>query len=84
MLEQILDEMNKIKERNRRVELDKAWEQSSTRRFAIMALTYIVAVAWLLMINEKDAFLKALVPVFGYGLSTLSLPFIKKIWSRNW
>jgi hypothetical protein len=83
MFEQISEEINRIKERNNRVELDKAWERSFTRRFTIMALTYVVAVIWLLMIDESDEFLKALVPVFGYLLSTLSLPFAKRFWLRR-
>ena len=37
-------EINKIRERNKKVEADKAWETSWTRRFLILVLTYIVAV----------------------------------------
>jgi hypothetical protein len=83
MIEQITQEINKIKERNKRVELDKAWEKSFTRRFAIALLTYLVAVVWLWLINESNLWLKSLVPVFGYLLSTLSLPIIKKIWEQS-
>jgi hypothetical protein len=43
-----MTEIDEIKERNRRVELDKAWETSVTRRVAIMTLTYLVASFWLL------------------------------------
>jgi len=71
-----------IKERNARVEIDKAWETSWTRRLTIMILTYIVASIWLVIIKENDVFLKAIVPTLGYLLSTLSIPQIKKIWIR--
>ena len=39
-------EIEKIKERNKKVELDKAWETSWIRRIGIMILTYIVAVSY--------------------------------------
>ena len=73
-------ELKAIQERNTRVEIDKAWEGSWTRRLTIAVLTYIVAIAWLVLINETNVFLKSAVPVLGYILSTLSLPFVKKWW----
>ncbi len=72
--------LQEIKERNTRVELDKAWEVSSTRKVFILVLTYVVALAWLILIHEPNAALKALVPVAGYFLSTLTLPPLKKWW----
>ena len=35
-------EINDIKERNKKVELNKAWETSWTRKLCIMFLTYII------------------------------------------
>ena len=81
--EEIVKEIAIIKERNARVELDKAWETSLIRRFFIAVLTYIVAVVWLILINEPNALLKALVPVAGYLLSTLSLPVLRRWWGRR-
>ena len=80
---EIEKEIEIIKERNKRVEIDKAWEVSWTRRFFIMVMTYIVASLWLFMINESLVLLKAVVPVMGYILSTLSLPFIKERWIKS-
>ena len=37
-------EIIQIKERNKRVELDKKWETSWTRKICIMILTYIVLI----------------------------------------
>ena len=37
-------EIEQIKERNKRVELDKKWETSWTRKICIMILTYIVVI----------------------------------------
>lgn len=39
-------EIEKIKERNKKVELDKAWETSFVRRLCICILTYIVVVVY--------------------------------------
>jgi len=81
--EEIKKEFVAIKERNARVELDKAWERSWTRRISIMIITYIVACSWLAIIDERGIFVKAIVPVLGYLLSTLSIPQIKKYWLRS-
>lgn len=75
-----MDQIDEIKERNRRVELDKAWETSSMRRAIIASVTYIVATVWLIVIENEKPFLNALVPLGGYMLSTLSLSFVKKWW----
>ena len=74
------DKINAIEARNKRVELDKAWETSWTRRLTIAILTYIVVVAYLFVIDNDRPFINGLVPVFGFLLSTLVLPQIKTIW----
>lgn len=79
----IEQEIREIKDRNARVELDKAWEVSWTRRLSIAAMTYIIASIWLNVIRDSVPLLKALIPTAGYLLSTLSLPVIKKWWSNK-
>lgn len=69
----------KIEDRNRRVDADKKWERSWTRRIAVAVLTYAVACVFLWTINETNIFLKALVPVLGFILSTLSLRILRKV-----
>lgn len=77
-------EIKKIQERNKRVELDKAWETSWTRRICIMILTYIVVIIYFYVIREFDnIFLSSLVPVIGFTLSTLSLKLVRKIWENK-
>ena len=77
-------EILEIKERNKRVEKDKAWETSFTRRICIVILTYLVVILYSYLINEFDnIFLSSLVPVLGFILSTLSLKFIRKIWEKR-
>lgn len=78
------DEIKKIKERNKRVELDKSWETSITRKICICILTYIVVVIYSYLINKVDnIFLSSLVPVIGFSLSTLSLKYIRRIWEKK-
>ena len=75
------NEIAKIKERNKRVELDKAWETSWTRKICICILTYIVVVIYSYLINKNNnIWLSSLVPVIGF---TLSLKYIRKIWERK-
>ncbi len=77
-------EIKEIKERNQKVELNKAWETSWTRKLCIMILTYIVVVLYSLTINKiSNIFLSSLVPVIGFTLSTLSLNAVRKIWERR-
>jgi len=77
-------EILEIKERNKRVEKDKAWETSFTRRICIVILTYLVVILYSYIINKfNNIFLSSLVPVLGFVLSTLSLKFIRKIWEKR-
>ncbi len=76
-------EIELIKERNKRVEADKAWEISKTRRFIIALMTYIIVVIFLFVIDAPMPWLTALVPALGYALSTLTLPFFKKLWVKS-
>lgn len=76
-------EIETIKGRNSRVEADKAWETSWTRRIFIALGTYLIATLWLVIIGEVSPWLKAFVPAVGYILSTLSLLFVKKWWTNK-
>ncbi|MFH1697059.1 MAG: hypothetical protein ABH854_04090 [Candidatus Diapherotrites archaeon] len=69
--------------RNARVEQDKAWETSKTRRAIIAVATYIVILYFLLLINAPNPYFNAMVPAAAYVLSTLSIPFIKNIWANK-
>lgn len=79
----IEQEITSIKERNRRVEADKAWEVSGARRVSIAVMTYIVAAVWLVLINDTRPLLKALVPAAGYLLSMTSLRAIRERWIKK-
>ncbi|MCA9333511.1 hypothetical protein KC963_00520 [Candidatus Saccharibacteria bacterium] len=72
--------LSAIEERNAKVEADKAWETSWTRRTAIAVLTYLVIVAYLHFVVHVEPWLNALVPVAGFLLSTLTISYLKKLW----
>lgn len=75
--------VEQILERNSRVELDKAWETSKTRRAVIASITYCVATFFMWRIGIDEPYLNALIPTGGYLLSTLSLSFVKKYWLKK-
>lgn len=78
------ERIKKIEERNKRVELDKSWETSWTRKICIIILTYIIVITYSLLIREYNyVLLTSLVPVIGFTLSTLSLKAVRKIWEKK-
>ena len=82
--QEVENEIIKIKERNRKVELDKAWETSWTRKICICILTYIVVLIYSSLINKiNNIWLSSLVPVIGFTLSTFSLKLIRNVWEKN-
>lgn len=79
----IEERLSAIETRNKKVENDKAWETSWTRRISIMVLTYIVVVIYLRFVVHIDPWINALVPVIGFLLSTLTISYLKEIWLKN-
>ena len=69
-----------IKNRNKKVEIDKAWEISWTRKFLLIIFTYLAIGFYLSAINIDKPWLNAIVPSIGFLLSTLTLPLFKKVW----
>lgn len=72
-----------IEARNKKVEADKAWETSWTRRLSIAALTYAVIVIYLFVINNNAPFINAAVPVVGFVLSTLVMRQVRDFWQSR-
>ena len=69
-----------LKERNARVEADKAWETSWARRGLIAVLTYVVVLLFFLVAQLPNAFINAIVPTIGFLISTLTVDLVKKEW----
>ena len=76
-------EIELIRERNRRVEMDKKWEGSFTRRGLLVLFTYLAIGFYLQAIQIPMSWLNAIVPAVAFLLSTLTMPFFKKLWSKN-
>ena len=76
-------DVESIKKRNARVEKDKAWETSLARKFIVFVLTYAVIVIFMLVNGMPNAYVNALIPAFAFVLSTLTLGWIKKVWSHS-
>lgn len=83
MKDDIEKRLSAIEERNKRVELDKAWETSWTRRLVISSLTYTVVVIYLFVINNNAPFINGAVPVVGFILSTLVVRRVEEIWQKK-
>jgi len=72
--------LTKIEKRNKKVEQDKAWETSFTRKIILAILTYFVVSIVFIIINVKQPLLNALIPTIAFMISNLSLKVFKKIW----
>lgn len=81
-IEQLEREIIAIKQRNNRVEIEKAWEKSLTRRTILMFSTYIAIGLYLTVIQVQRPWINAIVPTVGFFLSTLTLPFFKNVWEK--
>lgn len=82
-LEQLTSRIEALEARNKRVELDKAWEGSITRRATIMVITYFIVVAFLFFIGNDHPFINATVPPIGFLLSTLVVGDLKQWWIKQ-
>ena len=82
-LKELESEISKIKERNRRVEKDKAWETSWARRILVFVFTYIVVVVFFYFAELPRPFLNSIVPALAFLLSTLTLSYFKNLWMRT-
>lgn len=82
-MEDLEQKIKKIEERNQRVETDKAWETSWTRRALLIIFTYLAIGAYMRAIAIPQPWLNAVVPAVAFMLSTLTMPFFKKLWLKN-
>ncbi|OGF74312.1 hypothetical protein A3J56_02340 [Candidatus Giovannonibacteria bacterium RIFCSPHIGHO2_02_FULL_46_20] len=82
-MENLEQKIKKIEERNERVEADKAWEVSWTRRILLTIFTYLAIGVYMWAIDMIRPWLNAVVPAVAFTLSTLTMPFFKKIWIKR-
>lgn len=79
----IEEEIEKIKFRNKKVETDKAWETSCTRKVTIAFATYIVMICVMYVLKMENPFISAIMPTLGFILSTISANLVKKFWIKK-
>lgn len=77
------ERISKIEARNMKVESDKAWEGSWTRKIVLILFTYLAVGIYLNAIGVLNPWINAIVPSLGFLLSTLTLPWIKSWWVKN-
>jgi hypothetical protein len=82
-IEELQLEIEEIKKRNQRVETDKAWETSWTRKIVVSILTYIVIVVFFYFAGLPKPLINAIVPAVAFVLSTLTAPLFKKWWLKR-
>lgn len=75
-------EIELIKQRNRRVETEKTWETSWTRRIVVVILTYLVISLFFLFAGVSQPFTNAIVPALAFVLSNASVPIFKNFWLK--
>ncbi|MEX1061859.1 MAG: hypothetical protein WEC39_02005 [Patescibacteria group bacterium] len=82
-LNRLEKEVTSLKERNARVETDKAWEISLTRTISVSLVTYAVTAFVFYLIGVGSYLLSALVPATAYFISVQSLPALKRWWKAK-
>ncbi len=72
----------KIETRNKKVEVDKAWEISWSRKVLIAIFTYLAIGGYLAFVVHINPWINAIVPTIGFLLSTLTLSWFKSLWEK--
>ena len=81
-MENLEQRVQKIEERNKKVEMDKAWEISWTRRTLLTVFTYLAIAVYLWAVGITNPWMNAVVPAVAFMLSTLTMPYFKKMWEK--
>lgn len=82
-MEDLEQRIKQVEDRNFRVESDKAWEKSLTRRILLVIFTYLAIGLYLNAIEINSPWINAIVPAIGFMISTLTMPYFKKMWLKN-
>jgi hypothetical protein len=82
-IEYLQQRIEEIEKRNQKVEIDKTWETSWTRRILLIGFTYVSIGLYMWVIDVSRPWLNAIIPSLGFLLSTLTLPFFKERWVKD-
>lgn len=75
-------QIKQITSRNQKVEADKSWETSYLRRILVALFTYLPIAVYMWKIEVPSPWLNAVVPTLGFLISTLTLPWFRKLWLK--
>ncbi len=81
-LKQLEKDIERIKYRNKKVEGDKAWETSFSRKVMVAVVTYFIIVIFFYFAGLPKPWINSIVPAVAFVLSTLTLPLFKKVWLK--
>lgn len=76
-------QIEQIIARNQKVEADKRWETSFLRRMLVAIFTYLPIAIYMRTIEVPNPWLNAVVPTLGFLISTLTLPWFRKLWLKS-
>lgn len=82
-IEVLQSEIEAIKERNRRVEMDKAWETSKTRTAFVALSSFILIYIAMKLVGADHPLSNALISTVAYLLSTSTYGILKSWWLRQ-
>lgn len=82
-MENIEQRIVDLEARNVRVEMDKTWETSLTRKVLLVLFTYLAIGLYLRAIEVDRPWVNAIVPAVGFMISTLTMPFFKSLWMKT-
>ncbi len=75
--------LEELEARNQRVEIEKSWEVSWTRRILLSILTYLIIVLFMWFFELPDPFMNAIIPALALLLSGPSLTIAKRLWIKQ-
>jgi len=77
-------ELEKIKWRNQKVEADKAWETSCSRKILVAIIIYTIVVIVMYLLKLENIFVSAWIPTAWFLLSTLTINIVKKMYIERY
>ena len=83
-LENLEQEIQKLKQRNKKVEADKAWETSFERKVLVVVLTYVLISIVMYFLEIDKPLVNAIIPTCWYLLSTVSIWLLKNIYIEKY
>ena len=83
-IDRLEKELEKIKWRNQKVEADKAWETSCSRKILVAIMTYTIVVIVMYLLKLENIFVSAWIPTAWFLLSTLTINIVKKMYIERY